>query len=371
MTYWEERARANERNAEKLASTYSRREKKLYADALKAIEIELNDLLLDLATGITPTRTELWRAGKYLKLRSAIQKQANILADGQIGLMDELLSKAYEETLETALADFLVGEEQLSSSLRARALNSVWSGKTYSERVWQNRDALAEKVSKSISDMIVLGKSPTEIKKQLREEFGVSYRVADRLIRTETSHIYNSASLDAYKQAGVRQVKYLHGGTCSGKCDCHSLDGKIFDIGTEPTLPRHPNCVCCYAPVIDLTTPVKRDIIQFSEEDLEELSASFPKRGKAINPNKATITHGGTHADKQLLKRGITLEDAQHYVDTAIICFQQSEDKTMYLSNDGVAVVLDNGGLATAYPASWFDENITGLLNEVKKKWRK
>lgn len=251
MTYWEERARANERNAEKLASTYSRREKKLYADALKAIEIELNDLLLDLATGITPTRTELWRAGKYLKLRSTIQKQANILADGQIRLMDELLSKAYEETLETALADFLIDDkEQLSSSLRARALNSVWSGKSYSERVWQNRDALAEKVSKSISDMIVLGKNPTEIKKQLRDEFGVSYRVADRLIRTETSHIYNSASLDAYKQAGVRQVKYLHGGTCSDKCDCHSLDGKIFDIGTEPTLPRHPNCVCCYAPVI-------------------------------------------------------------------------------------------------------------------------
>lgn len=264
MTYWEQRARQNEQKTERLAKSYSRREKKLYNDALKAIEIDLNDLLLDLATGIVPTRTELWRAGKYLKLRSTIQEQANILADNQIGLLDELLEKAYAETLEITLGDFLKGQDQfnvLSSSLRQRALNTAWSGKNYSERVWTNRDALAERLNKSISDMIVLGKSPTEIKRQVRDDFNVSYRMADRLIRTEASHIYNSAALDAYKQAGIKQVKYLHGGKCSDKCKCHSYDGKIFDIGTQPTLPQHPNCVCCYAPVVIFSNEKEQNVI--------------------------------------------------------------------------------------------------------------
>lgn len=260
MNYWEQRTRQNEQKAERLAKSYSKREKKLYTSSLKAIEIDLNDLLLDLATGITPTRTELWRAGKYLKLRSTIQEQANILADNQIGLLDELLEKAYAETLETTLGDFLKEQDQfnvLSSALRQRALNTAWSGKNYSERVWTNRDALAERLNKNISDMIVLGKSPAEIKRQVKEDFDVSYRVADRLIRTEASHVYNSAALDAYKQAGIKQVKYLHGGNCSNRCKCHSCDGMIFDIGTQPTLPQHPNCICCYAPVVEFMSSSK------------------------------------------------------------------------------------------------------------------
>ena len=72
-------------------------------------------------------------------------------------------------------------------------------------------------------------------------------------------------------------MKYLHGGNCSGKCDCHSLDGKIFDIGTEPTLPRHPNCICCYAPVVDLTVSENYDII--IPEDMKKQTSKQLKKG--------------------------------------------------------------------------------------------
>ncbi len=68
-----------------------------------------------------------------------------------------------------------------------------------------------------------------------------------------------------------------------------------------------------------------------------------------------------------MAKRGITLEDAQHYVDSAIICFRQSADKTMYASEDGVVIALDNGGIATAYPCSCFDENILKMIEEALK----
>lgn len=74
---------------------------------------------------------------------------------------------------------------------------------------------------------------------------------------------------------------------------------------------------------------------------------------------------------KQLEKRGITLDDAQHYADSAIICFKQSDDKTMFASEDGVVVVLGNGGIATAYPRSWYVGDIWDLLEEVRKYGRR
>lgn len=43
----------------------------------------------------------------------------------------------------------------------------------------------------------------------------------------------------------------------------------------------------------------------------------------------------------------------------------------MYLSADGVTVVLDNGGMATAYPSSLYDDNTKRLYEEVNKVWKK
>lgn len=371
MSYWEERVRQSEDKALKEAATQSARQKALYARARKEIENELNDLLIDILTDKTPTRSQLWRAGKYLKLRAAIERMANEIADGQLDLMDVLLPEIYDKALKTNLEAMGMDYVLPSGTQVGRTLDTAWAGTNYSSRIWTNRDALAARLEKDISDLIVLGKNPTQIKKKLKDDLDVSYRAADRLIRTESAHIYTQASIDSYKKAGVKQVKYLHRGVCSGKCDCHSLDGQIFDIGTEPTLPRHPNCICCYVPVIDLTVAAKSDIVKYSEEQLDFFTTAFSKCGKAINPKKTTLTHTGKHADKRLAQRGITLEDAQHYIDSALICFQQSEDKTMFLSADGVVIVLENGGIATAYPSSLYDDNTKRLYEEVNRVWKK
>ena len=43
----------------------------------------------------------------------------------------------------------------------------------------------------------------------------------------------------------------------------------------------------------------------------------------------------------------------------------------MYVSEDGVAVILNNGGLATAYPKNKFDNDIIKLIKEIKLLWKK
>ena len=246
MSYWEERARKNEDKALKEAATQSARQKALYARARKEIENELNDLLIDILTDKTPTRSQLWRAGKYLKLRATIERMANEIADGQLDLMDVLLPEIYDEVLKTNLEAMGIP----SGAQVGRTLDTAWAGADYSSRIWANRDALAARLEKDISDLIVLGKNPTQIKKKLKEDMDVSYHAADRLIRTESAHIYTQASIDSYKRANIKQVKIIHE---KNHCDCDictRLDGRVFNIDTAPLPPFHCNCRCCIAPVV-------------------------------------------------------------------------------------------------------------------------
>lgn len=186
-----------------------------------------------------------------MKLRNVITEQAKVIASSQLDILDFLLPQIFKSTLEY-MDDGTTYFNIISSQLLNTALDTAWLGSNYSERVWNNTNELAARLNEDILNMVILGKNPTDIKRQIKDDLGVSYRMADRLIRTESSHIFNTAAIAGYKARGVKQVKYIHKGKCSSKCDCHSLDGKVFDIGTEPLLPRHPNCICCYAPVVDL-----------------------------------------------------------------------------------------------------------------------
>lgn len=245
-----------------------------------------------------------------------------------------------------------------------------------------------------LTECVITGKTTSQLKKFLQDEFGVSYNRADTIVRTEMAHIQTQAARQRYQEYGIQEIE-IYADTDNRTCPiCTKLDGKRFGINDALPIPAHPRCRCCALPVIkeevkeQLFTPEPESTIikpkepapptvksensdSSDEEKLNQITSKFPKYGTAILPRSAKITHGGTHADKRFEQRGVTLEDAQHYIDTAYICFQQSKDKVMYLSEDGVVVVLGNRGLATVYPKSRFDETIQELLKEVKRLWKK
>ena len=252
--YWQRRTRENAEYAEKQAARYAQRIKGVQRHAAEEIDRYLADLLLDYGKGITPTRTQLWTAGKYLQLRECIADECKNVGNSQIKLLDELLPKLYDAILDTNWNDF---KEQgstfafIPTRMIRQGLDTAWSGKNYSSRIWTNTNALADRLEKDIADYIVLGKSSTQIKAAIKDDFGVSYSKADRLFRTESAHVMTEASKESYKRAGIQQVKWLHG---KGHCDCPTctkLDGKIFDLANAPTLPAHCNCICCLAPVVE------------------------------------------------------------------------------------------------------------------------
>ena len=89
---------------------------------------------------------------------------------------------------------------------------------------------------------------------------------------------------------------------------------------------------------------------------------------EAMEPVRIQVVDPGIHGSKRLAKRGITLADAQSYVDNAIIMFKQSADKYFFIADDGSSAVIVDGRLSTAFPASWYDERQLKKI-EVIKKW--
>ena len=178
----------------------------------------------------------------------------------QITMTTEMLRQVFEDTMGFTFDE--LGKEPTAANVAYsllnetqvnQVLNTAWSGKHYSQRIYGTNSKIAERVKKDITDMIIQGKNTEQIKSRIMLDFDVSYSYADRLIRTEASHVYNEAAKKAYEEAKVEKVQIV-GTDDEQLCpECGEYLNQIYIMGEQPRLPVHPNCRCCYAPIVDLT----------------------------------------------------------------------------------------------------------------------
>ncbi|MCL2045429.1 MAG: hypothetical protein FWG88_03485 [Oscillospiraceae bacterium] len=95
---------------------------------------------------------------------------------------------------------------------------------------------------------------------------------------------------------------------------------------------------------------------------------AFIDQGK-INPNigiaKEPIPVEITAINRHALKHGVTLEDAQSYVNNAVVMFDQG-NRSLYISLDGNAVLLDSEKrLISAYKKEDFDLGTLTILEVI------
>ena len=129
-----------------------------------------------------------------------------------------------------------------------QAVSYPWSGAMFSDRLWQNKQALVFNTREIITQGLIQGKSVGTMSSALAAKMGQSYKNAERLIRTETTHIHSEADRAAYNEAGVEEYEYmatLDARTCE---TCGALDGKVFKVkDAKPGVnypPMHPNDRC-------------------------------------------------------------------------------------------------------------------------------
>ena len=248
--YWKDRAIQMEDDKEKAAEALSERTRKAYIRSFKRLNRDIDALYAEiLDKGIEEMRaTDLYNLNRYAALRKKIAEEVEGLAiednERLTKLLDDIAVGTYEANCKEMGIDFTILSEQQAKSIASEN----WTGVRFSDRIWGNANDFNSRVMTDIEELILGGKGPDKLKKKLIADYSIKFHEADRLIRTEASHAFNSAALQSYVDAGLAEVDFLAESDC---CElCKPYRRKRFPIDDVPVIPVHPNCRCTYLPVV-------------------------------------------------------------------------------------------------------------------------
>ncbi len=194
------------------------------------------------------------RIERYNAVKQSIYARLKKLAAEETELIKDMLKKAYNESYYGNIDDTAKGLDVgisfsiLNDRAISEAVSAKWHGKRFSDRIWDNTNRLAEEAQNLVVKSLISGESLSKTASELSTRFQVEKYHATTLVHTETAHIQAMADMQAYKDLGIEQYKYLATldyATCEM---CQPLDGKIFNLSEAreginyPTI--HPRCRC-------------------------------------------------------------------------------------------------------------------------------
>ena len=139
-------------------------------------------------------------------------------------------------------------------------VNTKIDGKTYSSRIWKNKNNVAKMLKKEVNDFLNGKTDINSISKNIKNRFNVDYNISNRLVRTEVAKVQCEANEVWANEHNIK--KQLFCATLDRKTSkiCQSLDGKIYDFDDEDKKipPLHPNCRSCLIDIVDGWKPKTR-----------------------------------------------------------------------------------------------------------------
>lgn len=259
------------RTANNVWRTYNNLEKdvrqliQMYDVASKEVAAELYKIAEKLERDGVISRSEFYR-GRHLQQLSAAYKQTLQDLGARVEDLGEQAMLRGAEELYGEFSELIGMPINYDRTALMRLTQEQWHGANFSQRIWKNQEKLLNELRTTISSGIRTGKTITQIAIGLHNKMQSGLNNAFRLVRTETMHHLNEANKRAMIESGVvekvKEVVTLDERT-SDQCAPHQ--GKIHDIDKAPTLPRHPNCRCALAAVIDVEALAKK----FDEEEAE------------------------------------------------------------------------------------------------------
>ncbi len=257
-SYWKNRlADAQDAITNKTHKQVEKQLKKYYASTMKQViadfEATYDKLLATIDKDKEPTPADLYKLDKYWQLQAQTRARLQKLGEKNITALSKAFEINFFEVYYSLNIEGMEAFSTLDDAMVAQVINQIWvaDGKNFSQRVWDNTDRLLQTLEEGLLHTVATGKKPTELKQILQERFGVSYRRADTLVRTELTHIQTVAAQKRYEDYGIQYVEVLVDAD-ERTCDkCKELIGKKFPVGSTPPLPVHPNERCSVIPVLD------------------------------------------------------------------------------------------------------------------------
>ena len=213
---------------------------KTMSNVIGQFEKTYNKVLARIEEGKTPTPADLYKLDTYWQIQGQLKAELLKLGNKQAALMGEKFEELFTGVYEGLAIRGEAAFNTIDSNLAQQMINQIWT----------NTDLLQQSLNDTLLDCLIAGKKTSDLKNMLRERFGVSYRNAETIVRTEMAHIQTEAAKKRYEDYGIEQVEIL-ADEDERRCPiCKELHGKRFFVGEAVPIPAHPRCRCCVIPVV-------------------------------------------------------------------------------------------------------------------------
>lgn len=330
--YWKRRAEANMDGVQRGAEQRLARLGRAYHQAARELEGEVQRILGTYAKrfDLTPeeaaaalrepadeeSRAYGYRVSRAEALEKAIRERLNGLGarlERETAAQREWTASKSYQSARKMMRDMTGGVvSQAVPDLQGllRAMDTAWSGRNYSARIWRNTDHLAQMLEDEIEAAFLSGKSVRRMANVIMDRFGVGYRAAECLMRTETSYVQNQTAAQSYRDAGCTDYEILTASDRRTCRRCAAQNGRRYLFtemqAGENAPPFHPNCRCTILPVVGEEERLAK------KAGPEELGFAVAKTGESgiIVPKADGVLDLETGVRYQLAK-GSKLQDVE------------------------------------------------------------
>ena len=192
-----------------------------------------------------------FRLNRLELLEAQMWLESNKAGTAQLALQTSAHTETVKASYEYSLYNLSKGTgvvpafSQLNTQTIDTILNTDFYGKNYSQRIWNNTNALSKDLKNTLAKSIATGQSYTKTSKDIKERYDVTRYQANRLVQTETARFNTLATDESYNNIGIEEWVYI--ATLDGRTDddCGRHDGKRFPMDGGPFIPLHPGCRCC------------------------------------------------------------------------------------------------------------------------------
>lgn len=304
---------------------------------------------------LLPVRESIYKLNRLEGLQTSI-----VLQQLKIGAIEQ--SKFREHFEKQALKYANYAAEQLGfgtnfyridSEMLQVVIGNPWcNGKDFSERIWANREALAQTLQNEIANGLIRGEDYKTMSRILQQKFeNTSQKQAERLVFTEDTYLSNEAKIRPFERnAAYTHYEYLcveDHRTCE---TCRALSGQTFEISKRNAglnfPPMHPWCRCTVMPVVEDLETIKSRLTSGGNDGI--IKESMNRRNKNI----------GEFSELKIpmQKKAILNVCKKYNIETSGLRFKIQRDEKMLSMPFYGSTDYDDIGRIDLFPNAFTDE---------------
>lgn len=236
---------------------------------------------------LLPVRESIYKLNRLEGLQTSI-----VLQQLKIGAIEQSKFREHFEKQALKYANYAVEQlgfgtnfYRIDSEMLQVVIGNPWcNGKDFSERIWANREALAQTLQNEIANGLIRGEDYRTMSRILQQKFeNTSQKQAERLVFTEDTYLSNEAKIRPFERnAAYTHYEYLcveDHRTCE---TCRALSGQTFEISKRNAglnfPPMHPWCRCTVMPVVEDLETIKSRLTSGGNDGKIEVKFETPEK---------------------------------------------------------------------------------------------